>query len=603
MEALAELIDAGRAKSRVAAMLGGVGSRSDRAAFNARFLNESLEPLGEVIIGPVTATERGNATGMLLRSREAQIPRQTRYVEFSLEIWGSSAAADNLSFVIESDDMTPWIVAYESFDQLPLKPFTQVARTGDGTDYTVSIPGWSIDNQLMTSLSSEPAYNGVSALDVESWIAEQGMQIGRGTRAGIRSSTRRNTALVFDADAWADYSGGERGGFNSAITANVSLSDADLDSLSLSFDWEFASEDDQTSIVDVSFDAGVTWQRLLELDSTSIGNNVVLGGPSMFFAGSDFQPTTRNMLLRFSTVLAGNNWWFAADNIEVRDRLGVVFSEDFEDLPMQSFTAANRNSPSDGTDYTDIVPGWTIDNTGMMVQSREPAYQGWRAMDVISWINEQAGQQRSIFASRGDNVAMVADADAWADYITVNPALGFNSYVMRAYDLRGFDPSTLTIEFDWEFRSEALQHGIVEVSFDNGMSFQRLLDLDSTDAALANRLVFGPSRFQSTSNFEATSHHMLLRFGCTKAGNNWWFAFDDVLLMAQPTTRLLGDANGDQRISFEDINPFIEALMEPLSYQLNYPGIDPDFTLDCDGSGLLDFGDINGFVDILMSVE
>ncbi len=604
LSALSDLIDSGKAKGTIEALLGGVTNNNDRASFCARFLSQSMQPLGEVVIGPVTASERGNATKMLLRYRDTVIPTQTRFVEFVLDVVGRRAGADNLSFVIETDDATPWIVSYEGFDHLPLKPFTQVARTGDGTDYCNSIPGWIIDNRLMASQSSEPAYNGVTAIDVESWIAEQGVQIGRGSKNSIRSSNRRNTALVFDADAWADYAGGETRGFNSAITASIPLNNVNLNSLRIAFDWEFASEDEQTSIVDVSFDSGNTWTKLLELDSSVIGDGVVLGGPSEYLSGRDFMPRGSSMLLRFSTVLAGNNWWFAVDNVVVRDQAGVIYAEDFEELPMLSFTAANRNSPSDGTDYTETIPGWRIDNRGMLGTSREPAYQGWRALDVISWVQEQAGQQRSIFASRGDNIAMVADADAWADYVPSVPAQGFNSYVTREYDLRGFSPSTLTIQFDWEFRVEASQRGSVDVSFDNGVTYQNLLDLNSASPLyVANQLLYGPSEFTALEDFNATSHKMLLRYGCTRAGNNWWFAFDDVLLTAQPTTRLIGDANGDHRVDFNDINPFVAALIEPSVFEVEFPGIDPGLTLDCDRNGVFDFDDINGFVAILMSAN
>jgi hypothetical protein len=59
-----------------------------------------------------------------------------------------------------------------------------------------------------------------------------------------------------------------------------------------------------------------------------------------------------------------------------------------------------------------------------------------------------------------------------------------------------------------------------------------------------------------------------------------------------------GDLNGDQRIDFRDINPFVLLLSDQAAYQLQYPGCDLRYA-DLNTDGRVDFRDINPFVAAL----
>ena len=59
-----------------------------------------------------------------------------------------------------------------------------------------------------------------------------------------------------------------------------------------------------------------------------------------------------------------------------------------------------------------------------------------------------------------------------------------------------------------------------------------------------------------------------------------------------------GDLNCDGVIDFDDINPFVLALSDPVAYQAAYPNCDI-LNGDCDGDGDVDFDDINAFVALL----
>lgn len=64
---------------------------------------------------------------------------------------------------------------------------------------------------------------------------------------------------------------------------------------------------------------------------------------------------------------------------------------------------------------------------------------------------------------------------------------------------------------------------------------------------------------------------------------------------------LPGDLNGDGQLTADDIDPFVMALTDPLAYDEQFAGLDPDLLGDMDGSGTLTNTDIYGFVAALTS--
>jgi hypothetical protein len=64
----------------------------------------------------------------------------------------------------------------------------------------------------------------------------------------------------------------------------------------------------------------------------------------------------------------------------------------------------------------------------------------------------------------------------------------------------------------------------------------------------------------------------------------------------------VGDTNCDGVVDFDDINPFVAALVDREGYESQYPGC-PWLTGDIDGSETVDFDDINPFVACLVAGE
>ncbi len=90
LSALAATIDSGSVRFDLAAYLGGIGSATDRATVQARFLDASDALLGTATIGPVTASDRANVTGLLLRSASGALPTGARRAAVTLTFTGSS---------------------------------------------------------------------------------------------------------------------------------------------------------------------------------------------------------------------------------------------------------------------------------------------------------------------------------------------------------------------------------------------------------------------------------------------------------------------------------------------------------------------------------
>ena len=220
-------------------------------------------------------------------------------------------------------------------------------------------------------------------------------------------------------------------------------------------------------------------------------------------------------------IESGNDWWFAFDNINVTTNDGFNDMEDFEGLNLIPFEEAGGG---DGTDWTDDVPGWDIDNS-QMVPGQLGDGQGtislrtfqtgpsttartsvsplsklrWMAaLDVASWEAEQGGQGRTLFnLVDPNNTTMVADGDAFYDYDSNfemtggAPDKALNTYVSRTYDLSGFDSTSLFIQFEYEFRVENEQLAVAEVSLDGGDTYTRFLSLTTMTEPTTTSLRFG----------------------------------------------------------------------------------------------------------------
>ncbi|MCP5111338.1 MAG: hypothetical protein GY953_10945, partial [bacterium] len=98
-------VDAGNLPFTLSGYLGGWQSQNDQVAVRAEFAGGSSAVLGTASIGPVTAQDRGNRTGLLPRTTTGSVPTGTRAINVIVTFTRSSGSAndgyaDNLSLVL-----------------------------------------------------------------------------------------------------------------------------------------------------------------------------------------------------------------------------------------------------------------------------------------------------------------------------------------------------------------------------------------------------------------------------------------------------------------------------------------------------------------------
>jgi phospholipase C len=107
VSANANAIDAGQIRYDLSGYLGGWSTQNDNCTLKATFLSSASKSLGTATIGPVTAANRNNVTGLLLRDTKGSVPAGTRSIDVVLtftRVTGTvnDGFADNLSLTLSS---------------------------------------------------------------------------------------------------------------------------------------------------------------------------------------------------------------------------------------------------------------------------------------------------------------------------------------------------------------------------------------------------------------------------------------------------------------------------------------------------------------------
>jgi hypothetical protein len=103
-------IDTGRLRYELSGLLGGYQNQGDNAQVTVTFRDGHGASVGNRRIGPVSASDRGNATALLHRASRGVVPRGTRRADVVLtarRVTGghNDGMADNLSFTVQGTDV------------------------------------------------------------------------------------------------------------------------------------------------------------------------------------------------------------------------------------------------------------------------------------------------------------------------------------------------------------------------------------------------------------------------------------------------------------------------------------------------------------------
>lgn len=209
---------------------------------------------------------------------------------------------------------------------------------------------------------------------------------------------------------------------------------------------------------------------------------------------------------------------------------GYLLAEDFESVAPALAAAADLSRPG-LLGWTRTTPeGWTITNAPAMPQGTREL-QGWTFLSKQFWF--PAGQDRPAFG-RALGVVAVADPDDWDDTGSPSGRGRFDSTLTTPAVAIPPGTSTLHLGFDSHYRQESPQEAEVTVVFDTGEPV-RLLHYSSATSGNTNLGQDQQNRLVRLScPVPAGATSAKVGFRIFNAGNNWFWAIDNVRLGTNP---------------------------------------------------------------------
>jgi hypothetical protein len=220
----------------------------------------------------------------------------------------------------------------------------------------------------------------------------------------------------------------------------------------------------------------------------------------------------------------------------------VLLEEDFEGLPLGPNV---EEAVSGDAVWTNIPPdGWFNDNSdvpgvGDPATDGVTEWAGWAFADKDWWTRAAEDQRRSEF-TLGQGTVAIADGDEWDD--AAHPAVpGTGTFDVwlhtRPIDVSNAKPGTIQLKFDssWrpEYDSNYHQTANIRVSFDGGELIEILRwESDSASPNYKDDNSTNETIILNIAN-PAGAQSMVIIFGYFDAGNDWWWAIDNILITGQ----------------------------------------------------------------------
>lgn len=264
---------------------------------------------------------------------------------------------------------------FEDFESLPYGPNQEEGLEGTNVWTDVPPDGWSIDRTGVPGFDEPPENNGVKEwigwnfANKDWWIGAAGGQRREEFLLG------RGGVMVADPDEWddADHPDSAANGWyaTDAVTAPISVANLPANVVQLNFDssWrdEFDSNFQQTVAIDVAFDGGAA-TRVLLWESDPASPNFKDDAPNEEISIDIANPLgSQEMVVTFKMFDAGNDWWWAIDNLEVvavGDPLNLQVNKTTGEMSLTTgnlpsvFNSYNIESPSGALN----AAGWNAGN-------------------------------------------------------------------------------------------------------------------------------------------------------------------------------------------------------------------------------------------------
>ena len=438
---------------------------------------------------------------------------------------GEITSGDALVGVQASLGITIWS---EDFEGLTLGPNVDEGVAGDAVWTKTAPDGWVINDEEVPGTwawqgiddeEGHPENDGVtewagwSFANAKWWIQTAGDQ----RRSEFKKAI--GTAAVADGDEWDDLPREGGNMFTFMTTGDIAIDGIMENSLVFRFHSSWRPEVVQTATIEATFDDG---------DAIEILRWESEGGDAEFYHGHEVNETVnisinnpagaKSVKLTIAYLDAGNNWWWAIDNLILAGEPEPIFAENFDSLELGPFESSSE-SGGDGTDWTATAPsGWvqaTGDGHGPTAGGDAVTeFDGWTFLDPVSW-NATAGQDRAEF-TKGTGVVAVGDSDEYDDLADAK----FNASLSTpAFSLDGVAAGTAILVYDSSWRQEP-QSGTVSVSFDGGDPVTLLTLTPDTPTAYNETVTLPLGNPEGAKEAVITWDH--------QGHNNWWWAIDNI---------------------------------------------------------------------------
>ncbi len=235
---------------------------------------------------------------------------------------------------------------------------------------------------------------------------------------------------------------------------------------------------------------------------------------------------------------------------------GVLFSENFEGLTLldsvEEGVAVPFGDPfgiPGASVWTNIPPaGWMDDDSGVPGIGN-PAdnngvfdWAGWNFADRDWWVVTANDQNRSQFVNASGTI-MVADPDEWNDAPHPGgPPNGpwYDTFISTPpISLAGVQPNSVVLDFDSSWRPEFdfnyQQAANIVVSYDGGVPIE-VLRWESDGGSPFFHSDAPNEHVTLGLNNPAGANEMVLTFGVFDAGNDWWWALDNIVIITEEET-------------------------------------------------------------------
>ncbi len=489
--------------------------------------------------------------------------------EFSLTNAGNDWwwAVDNL---VLSSTASPIALFSENFDRVVLlPPFDETNLPCAQAYCTVPVYTRTGPNGITVdvdagSTGGVPDWAGWSFTTVPFWNCEGGQSRGQFFLGdGI--------IAVADGDEWTDLnpnSGTLRTTMN--IPA-INISRRQGNTLVLGFDNSWRAEPAQTGVITADYQtpSGLQTVEVLRFESNEF---LPSGARNPNFKPTALSealnvplqvpPAATSVALHF-TYVAGNNWWWAIDDLRVfQGVVDVTVATEIVRPNVFALAPSIDYAPCFTPWSPDGPAGWTesnFDPIGCAQVCGRPEWRGWSFANREWWSTNVDDQGRSEFTNARGFVA-IADPDEWDDQGN-NQSL-FDAFLTSPEIPLPASFSTIAFELDSSWRPEGFDDGVNPLATqatgigtnqnNQTASIKAIYSNESGPVGTVQILNWDSDRNSPNFRPDDTNAHLIFtgselqvpagatrvkfEFGMTKARNDWWWAVDNLALKIDGNT-------------------------------------------------------------------